>query len=641
MSATVCLIRIGMLAAATAWGVTPSRAQDETACGRNGPDVIVGGLNDVIRWGSVDGITAFSVGTSSCNVGDEELLWIADMPLHPVIAQNMYRIRKDRMEQIGMGWLKHGFFALSLDTCDCGCVPTDGTVLGVGCSDPYSAGLNGTQLDFGGTGGLGPRFEVNATTGVYNFPYAFQGVGGDAIFKRLQVHNEDLDPTLNVGATYFVEGHYVTPDDAAAGNKNNNASYRRIVVSEDNGAFVIELTDSTEREKPAIQAWADQDTGVLFEVLDDPEGGRFFLASKCSQNADKTIHYEYALYNMNSHRSARSFRIPIPKGTTITNVGFHDVDYHSGEPYDGTDWSGTIANGAVTWSTDTFASNPNANALRWGTTYNFRFDLDVPMETNVATVGYFRPGTGADQDDVAACTELSSLPNACQPTNSPATPATETHASSSKNRYLSFSGTNAGVNTGFRVTLVASKEFPDAVGAQWWVGEPRMSCENGAQFEPPCSPVGGVPSSTFWNSNLQCQPHCRDWSQIPSGVVYIGDINIVPDAEYEIQAVACGCDITDPAFFSAPLSVPTSKHGDTIISCDTCPCGDAEGAVNVIDCVGVVARFVSADCAPLKSRVDLEPAEPDRQINITDVSRCVEAFQGLPYSFPAPVGCVP
>ena len=47
---------------------------------------------------------------------------------------------------------------------------------------------------------------------------------------------------------------------------------------------------------------------------------------------------------------------------------------------------------SITWSTETFAQNQNANAIRFGTLYNFRFDADqAPNPTN-ATVGYFKTG---------------------------------------------------------------------------------------------------------------------------------------------------------------------------------------------------------------------------------------------------------
>jgi hypothetical protein len=46
----------------------------------------------------------------------------------------------------------------------------------------------------------------------------------------------------------------------------------------------------------------------------------------------------------------------------------------------------------VTWSTETFAQNPNANAIRWGTLYDFRFDsTSAPAAAN-ATVGFLKTG---------------------------------------------------------------------------------------------------------------------------------------------------------------------------------------------------------------------------------------------------------
>ena len=78
----------------------------------------------------------------------------------------------------------------------------------------------------------------------------------------------------------------------------------------------------------------------------------------------------------------------------MSNIGFHDVDYHSGEPWDGTDWTNNGgANNEVVWETETFFENPEANALRWGTLYNFRFDTDVPPAILNVDLGLFRPQT--------------------------------------------------------------------------------------------------------------------------------------------------------------------------------------------------------------------------------------------------------
>jgi hypothetical protein len=103
--------------------------------------------------------------------------------------------------------------------------------------------------------------------------------------------------------------------------------------------------------------------------------------------------YESALYNMNSHRGARSFEVPVPPSVTVSNQGFHDVDYHSGEPYSGTDWAFTEGSGVLNWSTQTFAQNANANALRWATLYNFRFEANAPPRCASTTIGLFRAGS--------------------------------------------------------------------------------------------------------------------------------------------------------------------------------------------------------------------------------------------------------
>ena len=358
-----------------------------------GPDVIVGDLPSTVHYGPIGTTHAYAVGTTSCNVGDQNLLWISSTNEHPVIAQNLYRLSNGRFEQVGLSWLKHGFLALTQNLCDT-CSGQGGSVLGVGCSDPYGASLNGSQTR------LGPRFEVNATNGVFLYPFTNPaGTSGDAVFKRIQVEEADLTVP---GARFFIEGHYITPDDAQAGNGLNNASYRPVSVS---GSFSISNVGPTDRTKPAIQAWSDHGNGlnvrdptVGIKALHYNEGGltaQFLVGSKVTDNGNGTWHYEYAIQNLNSHRSAGALSIPLGPSSTALNVGFHDVDYHSGEPYDNTDWTINVALGSsVTWSSpQTYAQNPDSNALRWGTLYNFRFDSNGPPVASTATLSLFRPGT--------------------------------------------------------------------------------------------------------------------------------------------------------------------------------------------------------------------------------------------------------
>jgi len=281
-------------------------------------------------------------------------------------------------------------FALSQALCHNDCTQTNGQHLGVHCSNPYSSNTNGYQPM------LGPKFEIDPSTGSHPHPVTDITVTGDAIFKRLQVHNDDLDPALNFDASYFVETQYVAEDDTAAGNQNNNASYRQVDVFGSAGVFDFLMVGETVQQEPAISAWAANDAGVELIHIDVDDDGRFILGSKVTDLGGGVWHYEYAIHNLNSSRAGASFRVPIPFGSSPVNLGFHDVAYHSGEPFDGTDWVAVVDDTSVTWSTEAFGVAPDANALRWGTLYNFRFDLDAPPTDGQAALGLFVPGSPTD-----------------------------------------------------------------------------------------------------------------------------------------------------------------------------------------------------------------------------------------------------
>ena len=229
---------------------------DNNECDITGeaPDLIVGELFGIHRWGSVGDVTAFSFGSESCNVGTCEANWFAIGTDHPVIAHNIYRLKDGKFEQIGQSWVRHGFAALSQSLCaspDDPCIPTNGTTLGVNCSHPAAVNFAADQFE------LGPKFEVNASTGEFLWPFTGLGEAGNAIYKRLQVHNDDLDPALNPGARYWVEAHYVSFDEAQAGNGFDNASYREVEVLESAPGVFDLLWIGPTGQRPAILAWAE------------------------------------------------------------------------------------------------------------------------------------------------------------------------------------------------------------------------------------------------------------------------------------------------------------------------------------------------------------------------------------------------
>jgi hypothetical protein len=365
-------------------------------CGPNsGPDVIVGDLQEVSNYVANGGVDAISLGTYSCNIGTSNLNWIAGNSQHPVIGGNLYRWRlaggSGRFEQIGMSWLKHGFYALSTVLCCANCQATDGTSLGVNCADPYTADRNGTQFS------LGPRWQVNAHTGAFAYPAANPAWSGSTA-RRLEFAVSDADTTP--GVRYFGEGQYVTPDDAAAGNQNNNASYRELALDLAGANFAFAGT--TQREQSAIRAWGVCETGVTLNDVPVAGDGLFVVGYKTTNLGAGQYHYEYAVYNMNSDRNGGSFSIPLPAGATLSNVGFHDVTYRNTDGaggvanFSGTDWTVTQNASSITWACEAQGVNTNANALRWGTTYNFRFDANVPPTGGVATIGLWKSGAPAN-----------------------------------------------------------------------------------------------------------------------------------------------------------------------------------------------------------------------------------------------------
>jgi len=374
-----------------------------------GPDVIVGDLPSVEQGGSSGSFVGLGVGTTSCNNGQQPLHWFA-LPNsdHPVIPQNLYRMsggtdNAERFEQIGQSWLKHAFAALEGNDCVLGCSTsgcTTGSNLCSGCSDPYSASLNYSQ------GSLGSRAWVNPFTGVFPgspSPANHSGHTHTGTSHRVTVAMSDLDTTQNPGATYFAEGQYVTPHEYAwcqanpgQCNMNNNVSYRQFSVGGSTN-FRFSPVGSTVQKNPAIFAWS----GATINKIEPDAGndGIAYVGYKVTNPSPGVWHYEYAIYNENLDRAIQSFAVPT--GRRIRNIGFHAPPQEPGWANDGTAgntgynsaaWISMLTGGSLTWSCETLAQNPNANAIRWGTLYNFRFDSNRPPQDKSAVIGFFKTG---------------------------------------------------------------------------------------------------------------------------------------------------------------------------------------------------------------------------------------------------------
>lgn len=356
-----------------------------------GPDVMVTRISGTVNFNPIEDFEAFTIGADACNLGNQEAQWQAcPATTHPVFGGTIHKWHTvdgaTRFEQVGQGWLKHGFGANQYASCCSNC-QSAGTLtrLGRGCSDAYVGSQSAQQVS------LGPKSLVNPHTGIY--PQAMCSThpsGGN--MGRIEVRISDLTLTPggdSAAVRFFNQFQYVTADDSAAHNQNNNASSRELTVSQEftDWYIAIQQDKPTYPEVPAIRLWKTIDINVVETDVNTPEDDGFpglvIMAAKATDLGNGFWHYEYAVSNLNSDRSIGSFSVPCSVYATVQNVGFRDVDYRGGDGlggvnYDGADWPAAVANGEVTWATTPFASDNNANAIRWGTQYNFRFDADVP-----------------------------------------------------------------------------------------------------------------------------------------------------------------------------------------------------------------------------------------------------------------------
>lgn len=516
-------------------------------------------LYELKQFGRVDDIVGLGCATTSWNIGSGDLMWFASPDeCHPFIALNLYRLKDDRFEQIGQSWVKHGFFAQDNLSCVANgvqhCVYEAGhgvgQWLGRGCTDTYSSSLNSNPNR------LGPRYEVNPWTGAwtYNNSHLYQVDHNSAdlhtaISHRLQVHIADIDPTLNVGASYYMEGYYVIADDM---DVMNSASWKPVTpVPPPVGGTVWTFTMSPAATRPelgfAIDAWLGatktmyaQDNPPIEFVSPD---GRCILASKATDLSDGFWRYEFALLNIDMDRQVGSVSFPLSQATTVRNTGFHAPQHHDeplnavgGVAIDNNPWTSTRTSTAVTFSTTT-------NPVRWGTVYNIRFEANVPPVNNCfIKMGLFKPGTPTDVSELSfGPSPGAPTPPDCNHNNVPDEEDIANHVSEDCD-----------------ANGVPDECQPDCTG---FLGIPNAcqiaSCAPGDLHCQDCNGNGvpdgcdiGSGQSADCNGNLipdECEPNCDGTGLIDACVISTCAANNPDCADCNGNGIPDSCDIAGPS----------------------------------------------------------------------------------------------
>lgn len=192
-----------------------------------------------------------------------------------------------------------------------------------------------------------------------------------------------------------------------------------------------------------------------------------------------------------------------------------------------------------------------------------------------------------------------------------------------KNRYISVQPASLGRISAIAITVESTlPQWQSMIGRTWWVAQPKSII------------VGPGAGTEFLISSLACEPIFCEWSSV--GTIHASGPEILPFTTYRVQHVYEACYSEEGAVASAPLFQTTPKWGDVVE-----PFNPPSLTVqpDFIDVSAVVDRFRSMPGSPDVTRADLEPQEPNQDVNFSDISSVIDAFRGLPYPFALPAPC--
>jgi hypothetical protein len=378
-------------------------AQSNTVVGLDGRLEI---LDNITYWGRrgaayPGGEVGLSMRNTMCNPGSVNLPWYAQMAEnHPKFGFIITRLSGDRMEQISdRSYCKHAFTSASTSGACGPCMPNiGGTQMGVGCSDTYSAGNNGSR------GNLGPADEINPWLGTWNHigSYFDQGdpnvgapgnndgnqspinVGSDDVKNRVTVQEADLQVP---GASYYY-GIQLIHEGESVQNRGDNIKSRGMQASWNGSNWSVSNTGVGEAFGSILQHWPGATVNSGGNGNDD---GRFFVAAKATSIGGGQYHYEYAVHNVDNSRGGATLRVPVDPAAVVTNYTFGDIDNNALN-----DWLGTHVGNEVVFTAQA------GNALNWNTIYNFGFDCNIAPGAGAVFLDEARIGAGALQVTVVS-----------------------------------------------------------------------------------------------------------------------------------------------------------------------------------------------------------------------------------------------
>lgn len=422
--------------------ITIARMRQEGTSGNEGSGRIIFAPNSTLKNNVNNGTAQVTVPNQGA-LGTSAALWTADIPWrkkftgnfapyandqHPYLIWNMYRINANgSIEQIARSGVKHAWL-----TTNGGCAPGenhDGQILGRSCSDTYSTGNNDANAD------LSVRGEIIAATGQWGRCGSIFDPGcvgsntnayptDDGFVRRMAVHEQQISPTKNPGATYLFDSWYLARQDINIYN-----SQASLWVTPTYSGSAWNLGNATGfKLGSVVDRWVSENvpagTAVANKELANAEG-HAKLAVRVTDLGNGTWRYDYALHNLDfgravtqgaepnlrvlSNKGFDRFAVPLPADAVVSANWFSDGDLDAAN-----DWSVSVGTDHVSWTA------PSSNTLDWGTLYSFSITVNKPPipslgELHMAEAGSpgaymletLAPVAGELPDPVAAVTPAS------------------------------------------------------------------------------------------------------------------------------------------------------------------------------------------------------------------------------------------